>query len=86
MVPFGNWQLTSDHCLFDAHKVIAQYYFDIYLSLSVVVQRAHKIGRIPCSMDRLKRPGEEIGAMMITFIIPVMETLILVKLLVTLVM
>ena len=61
MVPFGNWQLTSDHCLFDAHKVIAQYYFDIYLSLSVVVQRAHKIGRIPCSMDKLKKLGEDIG-------------------------
>ena len=58
----------------------------IYLSLSVAAQRVRKIGKIPCSMDRLKRPGEEIGAMMITFIIPVMETLILVKLLVTLVM
>ena len=74
-------------------------YFEIYLSLSVAAQRVRKIGKIPCSMDRLKRPGEEIGdhntmPVMVTLVVVilvlvktlVMVALVLVKFLVTLVM
>ena len=52
----------------------------VFCSLSVAARMARKIGRIPCSMDRLKRPGEEIGAMLITFIFPVMVNLVMVTL------